>query len=117
VAVTSATSRTGLGGQVNYVLVMRNERDDLVIVGPVSIDYWAAMIDDELGESGAWTAAGIATVLTGEQARTALPRAGAWPAGKTCCPLPGGVSAWQPGSLASPPAAGGGSLSRKEGRR
>src|SRR6516164_838288 len=37
--------------------------------------------------------------------------------GKTCCPVPGGVSAWQPASLPSPPATGGGSLSRKEGRR
>ncbi len=28
-------SRTGLDGHVNYMLVMRNERDDLVAVGPV----------------------------------------------------------------------------------
>jgi hypothetical protein len=36
---------------------------------------------------------------------------------KTCCRMLGGVSAWQPASLPSPPAIGGRSLSRKEGRR
>jgi hypothetical protein len=55
---------------VNYILVMRNERDELVAVGPVSIEYQAAMIRDELEESAGWTAVGIARVLTEEQART-----------------------------------------------
>jgi hypothetical protein len=36
---------------MNYVLVMRNEREDLVAVGPVSIEYQAAVIGDELEES------------------------------------------------------------------
>jgi hypothetical protein len=62
---------------VNYILVMRNERDDLVAVGPVSIEYQAAMIRDELEESAGWTAVGIARVLTEEQARA---MAGAAPA-------------------------------------
>jgi hypothetical protein len=55
---------------VNYILVMRNEREDLVAIGPVSIEYQAAMLRDELEESAGWTAVGIARVLTEEQART-----------------------------------------------
>jgi hypothetical protein len=55
---------------VNYILVMRNERDDLVAIGPVSIEYQAAMLRDEFEESAGWTAVGIARVLTEEQART-----------------------------------------------
>jgi hypothetical protein len=62
--------RTGLDGHVNYMLVMRNERDDLVAVGPVPVGYQAAMIGDELGESAGWMTAGVARVLTGKQART-----------------------------------------------
>jgi hypothetical protein len=52
------------------MLVMRNERDDLVAIGPVSIEYQAAMIRDELEESAGWTTVGIARVLTEKQART-----------------------------------------------
>jgi hypothetical protein len=63
-------SRTGLGGHVNYTLVMRNEREDLVAIGPVSIEYQAAMICDELEESTGWTTVGIAGVVTEEQACT-----------------------------------------------
>ena len=55
---------------MNYILVMRNEREDLVAIGPVSIEYQAAMLRDELEESAGWTAVGIARVLTEEQART-----------------------------------------------
>jgi hypothetical protein len=62
---------------VNYILVMKNERDELVAIGPVSIEYQAAMIRDELEESAGWTAVGIARVLTEDQARTL---AGAAPA-------------------------------------
>ena len=62
---------------MNYILVMRNEREDLVAIGPVSIEYQAAMLRDELEESAGWTAVGIARVLTEEQARTI---AGATPA-------------------------------------
>ena len=52
------------------MLVMRSGREDLVAVGPVSIEYQAAVIGDELEESAGWTAAGIARVLTEKQART-----------------------------------------------
>jgi hypothetical protein len=69
-ARSAPASRTGLDGHVDYMLVMRNERDDLVAIGPVSIEYQAAMIRDELEESAGWTTAGIARVVTEEQART-----------------------------------------------
>jgi hypothetical protein len=59
-------SRTGLDGHVTYILVMRNERDDLVAIGPVSIEYQAAMTRIELEESAGWATAGIARVLTEE---------------------------------------------------
>jgi hypothetical protein len=42
----------------------------LVAIGPVSIEYQAAVIRDELEESAGWTTVGIARVLTEEQART-----------------------------------------------
>jgi hypothetical protein len=69
-ARSTPASRTGLDGHVNYTLVMRNEREDLVAIGPVSIEYQAAMIRDELEESAGWTTVGIARVLTEKQART-----------------------------------------------
>jgi hypothetical protein len=50
------------------MLVMRNERGGLVAIGPVSIEYQAAMIHDELEESAGWTTVGIARVLTENQA-------------------------------------------------
>jgi len=56
---------------VNYILVMRNEQSDLVAVGPVAIEYQAAMLRDDLEESSGWTTVGIARVLTEEQARRA----------------------------------------------
>jgi hypothetical protein len=54
---------------MNYVMVMKNDRDELVAIGPVSIEYQAAMIRDELEESAGWTAVGIARVMTEEQSR------------------------------------------------
>jgi hypothetical protein len=57
---------------VNYILVMRNDRDDLVAIGPVSIEYQAAMLRDEIEESAGWTSVGIARVMTEEQARTII---------------------------------------------
>jgi len=57
---------------VNFILVMRNENGDLVAVGPVSIEYQAAMLRDELEESAGWTTVGIARVLTEDQARRAI---------------------------------------------
>ena len=56
---------------MNFILVMRNERDDLVAIGPVAIEYQAAMIRDELEETAGWTTVGIARVLTEAQARAA----------------------------------------------
>jgi hypothetical protein len=54
---------------MNYVLVMKNSQADLVAIGPVSIEYQAAMLRDQLEESSDWTAVGIARVLTEAQAR------------------------------------------------
>ncbi len=54
---------------MNFILVMRNDKADLVAIGPVSIEYQAAMLRDELEESAGWTTVGIARVLTEDQAR------------------------------------------------
>jgi hypothetical protein len=51
---------------------MRNERDDLVAIGPMSIEYQAAMLRDEIEESAGWTTIGIARVLTEQQARSII---------------------------------------------
>ena len=50
--------------------VWRTEPWFLRLPGPVSIEYQAAMIGDELEESAGWTTVGIARVLTAKQART-----------------------------------------------
>ncbi len=57
---------------MNFILVMRNEQSDLVAIGPVSIEYQAAMLRDELEESSGWTTVGIARVLTEDQARQTI---------------------------------------------
>jgi hypothetical protein len=54
---------------VNFMLIMKNEKSDLVAIGPVSIEYQAAVLRDELEESSDWTSVGIARVLTEAQAR------------------------------------------------
>lgn len=54
---------------MNFMLIMKNEKSDLVAIGPVSIEYQAAVLRDELEESSAWTSVGIARVLTEAQAR------------------------------------------------
>jgi hypothetical protein len=54
---------------VNFMLIMKNEKSDLVAIGPVSIEYQAAVLRDELEESSNWTSVGIARVLTEAQAR------------------------------------------------
>jgi hypothetical protein len=74
------------GSDVNYVLVMKNAQADLVAIGPVSIEYQAAMLRDQIEEGSDWTAVGIARVLTEAQARNlagmpAQPAGGAQPAG------------------------------------
>ena len=71
---------------MNYVLVMKNAQADLVAIGPVSIEYQAAMLRDQIEEGSDWTAVGIARVLTEAQARNlaglpAQPGGGAQPAG------------------------------------
>jgi hypothetical protein len=58
---------------MNFILVMRNEKDDLVAIGPVAIEYQAAMLRDQLEESNGWTTIGIARILTEDQARRAVP--------------------------------------------
>jgi hypothetical protein len=57
---------------MNYMLVMRNEQSALVAVGPVDIEYQAAMLRDEIETSSGWTTVGIARVLTEAQARAAI---------------------------------------------
>ena len=54
---------------MNFMLIMKNEKSDLVAIGPVSIEYQAAVLRDELEESSNWTSVGIARVLTETQAR------------------------------------------------
>jgi len=71
---------------MSYMLIMRNERSDLVAIGPVSIEYQAAMLRDDIENSSAWTGYGIAQILTEAQARSmtgAAPgeAAGAGPSG------------------------------------
>jgi hypothetical protein len=73
---------------VNYVLVMRNGQSELVAIGPVSIEYQAARLRDQIEESSDWTEVGIARVLTEAQARSlaglperAQPGGGGQPAG------------------------------------
>jgi hypothetical protein len=56
---------------MNYVLIMKNE-SGLVAIGPVSIEYQAAMLRDELETSSDWTTVGIARVLTEAQAGSAI---------------------------------------------
>jgi hypothetical protein len=57
---------------VNYMLIMKNEQSALMAIGPVSIEYQAAMLRDEIEESAGWTAVGIARVMNEEQARAAI---------------------------------------------
>jgi hypothetical protein len=57
---------------MNYVLIMQDEQTGLKAIGPVSIEYQAAMLRDEIEENSNWTAVGIARVLSETQARSAL---------------------------------------------
>jgi hypothetical protein len=54
---------------MNFMLIMKNEQSGLVAIGPVSIEYQAAVLRDELEESSNWTSVGIARILTETQAR------------------------------------------------
>jgi hypothetical protein len=57
---------------MNYMLIMKNEQTGLVAIGPMSIEYQAAMLRDQLENSSDWTTVGIARVLTEAQARAAI---------------------------------------------
>jgi hypothetical protein len=54
---------------LNYTLIMRTGESALVAIGPMSIEYQAAMLRDEIENSSGWTTVGIARVLTEAQAR------------------------------------------------
>ena len=57
--------------RVNYMLIMQDEKAGLMAIGPVSIEYQAAMLRDELEESTGWTTVGIARFMNETQARAA----------------------------------------------
>jgi hypothetical protein len=57
---------------MNYMLIMQNEKTGLMAIGPMSIEYQAAMLRDDLEESSGWTTLGIARVLSEAQAREAV---------------------------------------------
>jgi hypothetical protein len=57
---------------MNYTLVMQKEDSALVAIGPLAIEYQAAMLRDEIEISSGWTTVGIARVLTEAQARALL---------------------------------------------
>jgi hypothetical protein len=54
------------------MLIMKNAQSGLVAIGPVSIEYQAAMLRDEIEQSSGWTSVGIARVLTEAQARAVM---------------------------------------------
>ena len=53
---------------MNYMLIMKNDQSSLVAIGPMSIEYQAAMLRGEIETSSDWTTLGIARVLTEDQA-------------------------------------------------
>jgi hypothetical protein len=57
---------------MNYVLIMKNSKSELVAIGPVSIEYQAAMLRDEIEQISDWTAVGIARFMSEDQARAAI---------------------------------------------
>jgi hypothetical protein len=57
---------------MNYMLIMKNPQSGLVAIGPVSIEYQAAMLRDEIETISDWETVGIARVMTEEQARAAI---------------------------------------------
>lgn len=56
---------------VNYMLIMQDGKAGLMAIGPMAIEYEAAMLRDELEEGSGWTALGIARVMNQTQARAA----------------------------------------------
>jgi hypothetical protein len=61
---------------MNFMLIMKNEQSDMVAIGPVAVEYQAAMLRDEIEDSSNWTPVGIARVLTETQARELATAAG-----------------------------------------
>ena len=57
---------------MNYTLIMKTGQSALVAIGPLSIEYQAAMLRDDIENSSDWTAVGIARVLTETQARALI---------------------------------------------
>jgi len=57
---------------MNYTLVMKKEDSALVAIGPLAIEYQAAMLRDDIENSSGWTTVGIARVLTEAQARALM---------------------------------------------
>jgi hypothetical protein len=57
------------GPDMNFMLIMKNEQSGLVAIGPLAVEYQAAMLRDEIENSSGWTSVGIARVLTEAQAR------------------------------------------------
>ena len=56
---------------INFMLIMKNEKSDLMAIGPVALEYQAAVLRDEIEQSSGWTSVGIARVLNESQARDA----------------------------------------------
>ncbi len=54
---------------MHFMLIMRNDQADLVAIGPVALEYQAAVMRDEIEDSSTWTSVGIARILTEAQAR------------------------------------------------
>ena len=67
-----AAGTGGKGSDMNYMLIMKNGQSALVAIGPVAIEYQAAMLRDEIENSSDWTGLGIARVLTEAQARSLI---------------------------------------------
>ncbi len=57
---------------MNYMMIMKNGQSELVAIGPVDIEYEAAMLRDDIEDASDWTAVGIARVLTEAQAREVI---------------------------------------------
>ena len=54
---------------MNFMLIMKNDQSGLVAIGPVALEYQAAMLRDQIEDSSNWTSVGIARILTEAQAR------------------------------------------------
>jgi hypothetical protein len=72
VGSAAGVAGSGKGSEMNYMLIMKNEESGLVAIGPLAIEYQAAMLRDEIENSSQWTTVGIARVLSEAQARAAI---------------------------------------------